>query len=141
MAENKTKQTNASVADYFAAIADETRRKDCEALSKLITKLTKEKPKMWGQSIVGFGSYHYKYESGREGDACITGFSSRSTGISVYLTADFPTRDALLAKLGKHKMAKACLTVKTLADVDVAVLGQLIAESYAARKQRNPALA
>ncbi len=139
MAELKTKQTEASVTGYLAAIADEARRKDCEALSKLITKVTKEKPKMWGTAIVGFGSYHYKYDSGHEGDTCITGFSSRSTGISIYLTADFKERDALLAKLGKHKMAKACLTVKKLADVDTDVLGKLIAGAYAARKTRNPA--
>jgi hypothetical protein len=137
MATLKTTQTDASVSGYFAAIADESRRKDCEALTKLITKVTKEKPKMWGTAIVGFGSYHYKYDSGHEGDACITGFASRSTGISIYLTADFPQRDALLAKLGKHKMAKACLTIKNLADVDVEVLGKLIYGSYTARKSRH----
>ncbi len=77
MAENKTKQTEASVADYFSAIDDESRRKDCEALARLMTRATKLKPKMWGPSIVGFGSYHYKYTSGREGGACLVGFSSR----------------------------------------------------------------
>lgn len=84
MAENKTKPTNASVASYFAAIEDEGRRKDCEALAKLMTRATKEKPRMWGTSIVGFGSYHYRYDSGREGDMCIVGFSSRKGDISLY---------------------------------------------------------
>jgi Domain of unknown function (DU1801) len=136
MAENKTKATEASVDDYFAAIDDEARRKDCQALAKLMTKATKQKPKMWGTSIVGFGSYHYKYESGREGDSCLTGFSSRKGDISIYLTASFPKHDELLAKLGKHKMAKACLYVRKLSDVDLKVLEQLIVGSYAERKLR-----
>jgi hypothetical protein len=84
MAENKTKVTKASVASYFAGIKDEARRKDCEALAKLLTKATKQSPKMWGKSIVGFGSHHYKYESGREGDICAVGFSSRKGDITVY---------------------------------------------------------
>ncbi len=93
MAENKTRETDASVDDYLSAIEDETRRKDCQALAKLMTKATKAKPKMWGTSIVGFGSYHYKYESGREGDSCLTGFSSRKGDISIYLVASFPGRE------------------------------------------------
>ena len=137
MAENKTKVTQASVQNYFATIKDEARRKDCEALAKLMTKATKQQPKMWGTSIVGFGSYHYKYESGREGDSCLAGFSSRKGDISVYLTADFPGRDELLAKLGKHRMAKACLYVRKLSDVDLNILGQLVAGSFAERKRRH----
>src|SRR5436309_268226 len=97
MAENKTKATDASVTGYLASIEDTARRKDCEALVKLMTKATNQKPKMWGSSIVGFGSYHYKYDSGREGDSCITGFSSRKGDISIYLTAGFAGRDELLA--------------------------------------------
>jgi len=85
MAENKTKATDASVDSYIAAIEDEVRRKDCQALAKLMAKVTKEKPQMWGPSIVGFGSYHYKYASGREGDTCLVGFSSRKGDISVYI--------------------------------------------------------
>src|SRR5215471_5908861 len=84
MAENKTKETNASLQNYFAAISDDTRRKDCEALAKLMAKATGHPAKMWGPSIVGFGSYHYKYESGREGDSCLVGFSSRKGDISLY---------------------------------------------------------
>jgi uncharacterized protein DUF1801 len=137
MAENKTKATNASVEGYLSAIADETRRKDCEALAKLMTKALKEKPKMWGASIVGFGSYHYKYDSGREGDSCLTGFSSRKGDISVYLTADFPKRDQLLAKLGKHKVGGGCLYIRKLGDVDLKVLEDMVVASVAERKRHH----
>src|SRR5437660_192142 len=92
MTENKTKATGASVTSYLANIEDAVRRKDCEALVKLMTKATNQKSKMWGSNIIGFGSYHYKYESGREGDACVTGFSSRKSDISIYLTAGFDGR-------------------------------------------------
>ena len=135
MAENKTKVTEASVASYFSAIEDEARRKDCEALAKVMAKATKQKPKLWGPSIVGFGSYHYKYESGREGDSCLTGFSSRKSDISVYLVASFPGREKLLSKLGKHKVGGGCLYIRKLADVDLAVLEQLVAGSVAERKR------
>jgi hypothetical protein len=137
MAENKTKETDASVEDYLSAIEDETRRQDCQALAKLMTKATKMKPKMWGTSIVGFGSYHYRYASGREGDACLTGFSSRKGDISIYLVESFPRREELLSKLGKHKMAKACLYVRKLSDVDLKVLEQLVVDSIAARKRNH----
>ena len=136
MAENKTKATQASVDGYIAAISDESRRKDCEALAKLMAKATKQIPKMWGTSIVGFGSYHYKYESGREGDSCLTGFSSRKGDISIYLMASFPGHDELLSKLGKHKMGKACLYVRKLSDVDLEVLEQLVVGSVAEVKRR-----
>ena len=137
MAENKTKATEASVERYLAAIEDEARREDCEALTRLMTKATKHPPKMWGTSIVGFGSYHYKYESGREGDSCLTGFSSRKGDISVYLMGSFPQREALLAKLGKCKTAKACLYIRKLSDVDLKVLEQLVAHSAAERKLQH----
>lgn len=137
MAENKTKATTASVKSYLSAIEDEARRKDCEALAKLMTKATKQKPKMWGTSIVGFGSYHYKYESGREGDACLTGFSSRKGDISLYLVAGFPGQAELLSKLGKHKMGGGCLYVRKLSDVDRKVLEQLVVGSVAERKRRH----
>jgi len=136
MAENKTKATEASVDGYIAAIDEESRRKDCETLAKLMAKATKQKPIMWGTSIVGFGSYHFKYESGREGDSCLTGFSSRKGDISVYLIGSFPGRDELLAKLGRHKMAKACLYIRKLSDVDLEVLEQLVAGSVAEMKRR-----
>lgn len=136
MAENKTKANDASVDGYIEAIDDESRRKDCQALAKLMTKATKQKPLMWGTSIVGFGSYHYKYDSGREGDSCLTGFSSRKGAISVYLMASFPGHDELLSKLGKHKMGKGCLYINKLSDVDLKVLEQLVVGSVAEVKRR-----
>jgi len=136
MAENKTKATEASVAVHLAAIADESRRKDCEVLAQLMTRATHEQPRMWGPSIVGFGSYHYKYESGREGDSCLVGFAARKGDISVYLMGAFPEREALLARLGRHKLAKACLYLRRLSDVDLAVLEELVARSAAAVKDR-----
>jgi hypothetical protein len=135
MAENKTKATDASVESHLAAIKNEARRGDCEALARLMTKATKQKPKMWGASIVGFGSYHYKYESGREGDSCLTGFSSRKGDISVYLVASFPGQAELLSKLGKHKMGKGCLYIRKLSDVDLKVLERLVVGSVAERKR------
>src|SRR5262245_106659 len=136
LAENKTKATEASVESYFSAIEDETRRKDCEALAELMTKATKQQPKMWGTSIVGFGSYHYKYESGREGDSCLTGFASRKGDISIYLMAGFPGQEELLPKLGKHKMGKGCLYVRKLSEIDLNVLEQLIVGCVAERLRR-----
>lgn len=136
MAENKTKATEASVGSYLSAIEDEDRRKDCEDLSKLMTRATRQKPKMWGTSIVGFGSYHYKYESGREGDMCLVGFSSRKGDISIYGMAEFPGQDKLFAKLGKHKMGKGCLYVRKLADIDPKIFEQIVAGSIAERKRR-----
>lgn len=135
MPENKTKATEASVESYFSAIKDEARRKDCEALAKLMATVTKQQPKMWGTSIVGFGSYHYKYESGREGDSCLTGFSLRKSDISVYLMASVLRQEELLSKLGKHKMDKGCLYVRKLSDVDLKVLEQLVAGTVAERKR------
>ena len=135
MSENKTKQTQASVANYFAGIEDDTRRKDCETLAKLMTKVTKEKPKMWGTSIVGFGIQHYKYESGREGEMCLVGFSSRKGDISVYGLNSSPDHAALLSRLGKHKMGKGCLYIRRMSDVDEKVLERLIAGSVAERRR------
>ena len=111
-------------------------RLDCVALAKLMTKATQEQPKMWGTSIVGFGSYHYKYESGREGDSCLTGFAARKGDISIYLVASFSGHEELLAKLGKHKRGKGCLYVRKLSDVDLNILEQLVAGSVAERKHR-----
>ena len=137
MAENKTKATEASVERYLSAIEDEARRKDCEALTRLMTRATKEKPKMWGTSIVGFGSYHYKYESGREGDSCLTGFSSRKGDISLYGLASCPGQEELLAKLGKHKLGKGCLYLRNLSDVDLKVLEKLVAGAVAEKKRHH----
>jgi hypothetical protein len=136
MAENKTKATKASVAGYLAAIKNEGRRADCERLAALMSKATGEPATMWGTAIVGFGSYHYVYDSGREGDSCLVGFASRANEIALYLSSEFPKRDELLAKLGKHKTAKACVYVKTLADVDEKVLAQMVKASYAHTKKK-----
>lgn len=136
MAENKTKATDASVQNYLAAIEDDARRKDCEALTKLMSKAAKLPPKMWGTSIVGFGSYHYKYESRREGDACLTGFSSRKDAISIYLSC-LPKHEMLLAKLGKYKMGKGCLYIRRLSDVDPKVLEQLVMDAVAERQRQH----
>ena len=135
MAENKTKATDASIADDLAAIDDEARRKDCEALADLMAKATKQPPRMWGASIVGFGSYHYRYESGREGDTCVVGISSRKGDISVYGLNAAAGAAELLSKLGKHKAGKGCVYIKRLSDVDVKVLEKLVAGA-AARKGR-----
>jgi len=136
MAENKTKPTQASVESYLAAIDDETRRKDCAALSKLMTKATKYPATMWGTGIVGFGSYHYKYESGREGDSCLVGFSNRKSEICLYLSADVLAQEELVSKLGKHKTGKSCLYVRKLSDVDLEVLAKLVVSVAAQTKQR-----
>ena len=136
MSENKTKATDASVDDYIAAIVDESRRMDCSALAKLMTRATRHKPKKWGPGIVGFGSYHYKYESGREGDMCLTGFSSRKGDISVYLMASFPGHDELLSRLGRHRMGKGCLYVRLLSDIDLNILEQLVVGSVAELQRR-----
>ncbi len=137
MAENKTKATEASVDAYLAAIVDEMRRKDCQVLADLMAKAVKQPAKMWGTSIVGFGSYHYIYESGREGDSCLTGFSSRKGDISIYLVGSYPGQEELLTRLGKHKMGKGCLYVRRLSDVDVKVLEQLIVSAVAQRKRHH----
>ena len=137
MVENKTKPTTASVAAYFAAIEDDARRKDCEALARLMTKASKQKPTMWGTAIVGFGRYHYRYESGREGETCLVGFSSRKGDISIYGLGDFPAKEKLLAKLGKHTMGKGCLYVRRLDDVDTKVLEDLLTTSITERKRRQ----
>ncbi len=137
MPENKTQATKVSAAAYIAAIIDEGRRADCAALAKLISKATKLKPVMWGPSIVGFGSYHYKYESGREGDMCLVGFSSRASAISVYLMTTTAQQKQLLERLGKYKMAKACLSIRKLSDIDTTILEKLILGSMAEVKRQH----
>jgi hypothetical protein len=139
MAENKTKATTASVADYLANIADSERRSDCEALVTLMSKVTKQPAVMWGTGIVGFGSYHYKYDSGREGDMCAVGFAARKGDISVYVVTTLPEIQALLPKLGKYKVSKAaCLYLRRLSDVDSKVLEKIVALSVKEIKRRHP---
>jgi hypothetical protein len=137
MAENKTKATSASVDAYLAAIADPARRSDCEALAKPMAQVAGQPPKLWGTSIVGFGSYHYKYASGREGDSCLLGFASRKGEISIYGLGTFMGRDELLSKLGKHKMGKGCFYISKMTDIDVKVLEQLLKKSVAESKKQH----
>jgi len=138
MAEAKTKATRASVDKYIAAIGDEPRRDDCRALVRLMTRVTKEPPAMWGPSIVGFGSYHYRYASGHEGSSCLAGFAPRKGDISIYVTSGFEGKEALLARLGKHKTGKVCLYVKRLADIDLDTLETLVERSVAEMRRRHP---
>ncbi len=138
MAENKTKPTDASVEDYILSRASEQQRTDCHELMALLEKVTRHSPKMWGPSIVGYGSYTYKYESGHSGEACLVGFAVRGKDLVVYIYVDTPAQAALLAKLGKHKMGKVCLYIKRLADLDVKALEALIAGSVAEVKRRYP---
>jgi hypothetical protein len=137
--ELKTKPTEISVDAFIARVKNETRREDAKKLLALMKKATGEKPKMWGPSIVGFGSYHYKYESGHEGDMCVTGFSPRASALVVYILAGFDRCDQLLAKLGKHRHGKACLYINKLADIDLRVLEELVAGSLAYVRRKYPA--
>ena len=137
MAESKTKPTSASVEEYLASKASPEQLADCKALMALLEKVTKQAPKMWGPSIVGYGSYSYKYESGRTGESCLTGFAVRRKELVVYLVADSQGQQALMARLGKHKMGKACLYFKRLADLDTKVLETLVTESVAETRRRH----
>ena len=129
MAEPKTKVTNESVDDFLDAIADDQTRADCRTLVKIMRSAAKAAPKMWGTSIVGFGSYHYIYASGQEGDWPRVAFSPRKQSLSVYLMPGFAESGELLKKLGRHKVGKSCLYIKRLADVDLPTLKTLIRES------------
>ncbi|MCG8608155.1 DUF1801 domain-containing protein [bacterium] len=131
MAELKTKPTEQSVEAFLNGVSDEQKRADSFAVLKLMQELTGAEPKMWGPSIVGFGSYHYKYASGREGDFFLTGFSPRKRNLSLYIIAGFSRYDALMRKLGKFKTGKSCLYIKKLEDVDRDVLKELIKKSVA----------
>src|SRR5688572_15710649 len=133
---NKTKPTDASVEDYIASRANEEQRADCKALMSIFKRITRKQPKMWGPSIVGYGSYRYTYESGRTGEMCLAGFAIRGRELVVYLIAEGDRQKALLAKLGKHKMGKSCLYFKQLADLDKSVLEQLVAGSIAEARRR-----
>jgi Domain of unknown function (DU1801) len=130
MADNKTKPTKLSVAAFVDALTDDTRRADAKALVKLMQSATGEKPKMWGPSIIGFGSYHYTYESGREGDMPLAGFSPRKAATVLYGMTGFSDSAALLAKLGKHTTGGGCLYIKKLADVDRKVLEALVLKAF-----------
>lgn len=136
MADLKTKVTDASVDAYIASRANEQQSADCKALMSMFKKITKQRPKMWGPSIVGYGSYRYVYESGRTGEMCLTGFAIRGRELVVYLASGGKEQEALMSKLGKHKMGKSCLYFKRLADLDFSVLEQLVVGSVAEIKLR-----
>lgn len=131
MAEIKTRPTDVSVDAFLDAVEHPVRRADGKAVRTMMERVTGEPATMWGPSIVGFGSYHYRYASGHEGDMCRIGFSPRSANLVLYV-GGFPEYEALLEKLGKHKRSKACLYVNKLADVDLAVLEQIVLQTYAA---------
>ena len=137
MAELKTKKTKASVVAFLNKVADPQRRKDCQTVLDLMKQATGEEPKMWGDSIVGFGSYHYRGASGREGDWMIIGFSPRKTDLTLYIMAGFEKFESLMAKLGKYKTGKSCLYIKKLDDVEVPVLKKLIARSVKRMSQQR----
>ena len=136
MAETKTKPTGASVDAYLASRATPEQLTDCKAMMAICKRVTKRQPHMWGPSIVGYGSYTYRYESGHSGDAPLAGFAVRGRELVVYLGVDDPGQAELLARLGKHRMTKSCLYFKRLADLDVKVLEALIAGSVAEVKRR-----
>ena len=125
MAKNKTTETDISVTDFVNALKGETKRADSFRLIELIRNITKLEAKMWGKSIIGFGSYHYKYESGHEGDSPLVGFSPRAAALTLYIPA-FEIREPFLEKLGKHKTSKGCVYIAKLEDIDLAVLEQMI---------------
>lgn len=126
MAELKTQKTDASVEAFLNSVADEGRKRDSFAVLDLMKQVSRAEPKMWGTAIVGFGQYHYKYESGRENDWFPIGFSPRKSNLTLYLTGGLESQADLLAKLGKHKTGKGCIYINKLADVDQSVLRQML---------------
>ncbi|MCB0051959.1 MAG: DUF1801 domain-containing protein [Caldilinea sp.] len=137
MAELKTKENDQSVETFLSSIEDAQKQQDCRTLIAIMQEATGAAPRMWGESIVGFGHYHYKYASGREGDWFLTGFAPRKQNLTLYIMAGFDNYEALLSKLGKHSTGKSCLYVKRLADVDMPVLTELVVESVAHMKASN----
>jgi len=138
MATNKTTETEISVIDFINAVENETKRNDAFELLKIMQKATGFEPKMWGPSIIGFGSYHYKYKSGHEGDAPLAAFSPRKDAISLYFNSTFENKDELLTKFGKHKAGKGCIYVKKLADIDLEILNEMISLSVASIQKLYP---
>jgi hypothetical protein len=132
----KTKPTDLPVTVFIAAIADEKRRADCRAVLGLMQEITGAEPKMWGASMVGFGRYRYRHESGRDGEWFLTGFSPRKSDLTLYLTTGFESPPELMQKLGKHKSGRSCLSVRKLEDIDFATLRELLVRSVAAAPDR-----
>jgi len=131
MSENKTQPAAASVSAFLKAVENDTRRRDAHTINEMMTRISGEKPVMWGTGLVGFARYHYKYASGREGDFFLTGFSPRKAAMSLYIMPGYRQFDDVMARLGKHKAGKACLYINKLEDVDLCVLGELVGKSVA----------
>jgi len=129
VAENKTQPTGSKVEDFLNTVTDEKRRKDGFVILELLRNITGEEPVMWGTSIIGFGTYHYKYKSGREGDWMAVGFSPRKQALTLYIMTGFRKVDAIMEKLGTYKTGKSCLYVKKLEDIDLSVLAELVRQS------------
>jgi hypothetical protein len=137
MAELKTKQNEQSVEGFLNSVPDEKQRQDSFTVLELMKGVTGMEPKMWGDKIIGFGTYHYKYASGREGDYMLTGFSPRKQNLTLYIMPGFDQYDALLSKLGKFKTGKSCLYIKKVEDVDMDVLGELVKQSVQHMEETN----
>ena len=138
MATNKTQPIQLKVSEFIASIDDSRKRTDCKELMKLMREVTRKRATMWGSSIVGFGRYHYKYASGREGDFFLTGFSPRKQALTIYIVDGFKPHAELMAKLGKFKTGKSCLYVKSLDDIDRSVLARLLEASVAHMRKAYP---
>ena len=138
MSANKTKPTSVSPQDFLDTVEPERRREDGFILLDFFNRCTDWTPQMWGPSVIGYGRYAYKYKSGREGEFFVTGFSPRKSALVVYLMSGFSEREALLAKLGKHKTSRACLYINKLADVDMKVLERLLRADFKEMKKRYP---
>ncbi|MBN2503462.1 MAG: DUF1801 domain-containing protein [Anaerolineales bacterium] len=138
MAELKTQQNDASVEEFLNAVKNESKRADSYRILELMREVTGEEPTMWGTSIVGYGSYHYKYASGREGDWFLAGFSPRKQNLTLYIMAGFDEYDDLMSKLGKHKTGKSCLYINKLADIDEQILRELVKKSIEYMKTAYP---
>jgi hypothetical protein len=139
MAKSKTNYTGASVEGYVVARGSEQQRAECQELIALLERVTKQPPRMWGPSIVGFGSYRYTYESGHSGEAPVAGFAIRGREFVIYLAPDHDEQKPLLSRLGPHRMCKSCLYFKRLADLDTSVLRQIVVNSIAEARRRYPA--
>lgn len=138
MAKNKTQQTRASVDGFLNGLKDEGRAADSRVVLHMMRKVTGEKPKMWGPAIIGFGTYHYNYDSGREGDFLRIGFSPRAQALTLYIMGGFPRYETLMARLGKYSTGKSCLYIKRLSDVDLKALEELITASWQEMRKRYP---
>ena len=140
MAELKTRPNNQNVDDFLQTVSDPAKREDCQSVLDIMKQITQQEPKMWGDSMVGFGNYHYQYTSGREGNWFLTGFSPRKQSLTIYIMSGFDQFDPLMSQLGKYKNSKSCLYVKKLDDIDLGILKELIAESIKLLSKRYPNL-